>query len=436
MVYDPSTLDQNVVATSLQNQITAGITVPSPTVCCPADESCALITQDEVNDHNNRLVNIIKLCPEFLTKGYYHALSSDHPYLLRHAAAYPEWAIAGVMLVDHDDDLTVYNNESESTSYQIWKDTRVHIFTGLIYLFNEHYLGIENGLQKMINDICINSIGGITLNDEQAYLQIKEWSHLHNINTITDSNPTNGVFETKKKNKDRWLCQNYPWLICRCTVSCIQGPFMAREGWFEEEVEMEMVRSCGWCPGGTESEVRQELVQKVQGWYRRNDEPPPPYLTGENVMELKYPHLEGMRPRYDLNGNNEEIPGFMSGYECPTQGLITYEEVIIGEKFVPSELLAEMKRKMQVLTPVKTRVSDPDDDNDSIASDDAVVMDNDLPPPKLKPFDQAKVDLQNHLALCAAVTIPSLMIMGSDGKIVTASNHTRAGNNPGPTKEE
>ena len=204
---------------------------------------------------------------------------------------------------------------------------------------------------------------------------------------------------------------------------------MAREGWFEEEVEMEMVRSCGWCPGGSESEVRQELVQKVQGWYGRNNEPPPSYLTGENVMELKYPHLEGMRPRHDLNGNNEEIPGFMSGYECPTQGRITYEEVIIGEKIVPPELLVELKREMKVLTPVKTRVSHPDDDNDSIASDDAVDMNNDLPPPKLKPFDQARVDLENHRALCRAAMIPSLLIMGSDGKIVTASNHTRAGNN-------
>ena len=101
VVYDPSTLSA-LVLPALRTQIADGVSRPTVDVDCK-EELVGQYTKVQVNDINQKLVDVIKKLPQFIEKGYYRRLSSNHPFLVAYANEHPEWGLLNVMLVDHPD---------------------------------------------------------------------------------------------------------------------------------------------------------------------------------------------------------------------------------------------------------------------------------------------------------------------------------------------
>ena len=435
VVYNPI-LDAGVLP-ALRTQIAAGVSKPTVDVDCE-EELVGQYTRHQVDDSNQKLVDIIKKLPQFIEKGYFSSLSSTHPFLVAYAEEHPEWAALGVMLVDHPDlKVKVDGIRNNKVGQRIW-GTSVYKVVGLIYHFEQHYLGVDNGLQQMINDLCINSADGTTLDGREAFLQEITWSHLHSSDTIFDANPKNGIFETQAKNEHRWMCQRVLWSTCRCKISCLQGEIMSFSSWFEKIVEKEMATVYGFYPALTERDVRRSFLSRIRKWF--NDHAGtypdlPDYVNDPQSMVPKYQDLESMRPRI-----NVKSPHDLQGYLPEGQtDRVKADEMILGEKRVPPELLQQLKEAVRPLCPVKTKIVE-EVGGDDAATVAAVVAEphpfDGVEPPTEASFDQDRVDRDNYRTLCCVAAIPCVLMNASRMNFVTASNHTRAANDPVPTDVE
>ena len=152
-------------------------------------------------------------------------------------------------------------------------------------------------------------------------------------------------------------------------------------------------------------------------------------------MEPKYQALESMRPRI-----NVKSPHDLQGYlpEGRTDR-VKAEEMFVGGQ-VPPELLEQLKEAVRPLRPNKTNVVEEDTGGDDAATVAAVVVEphpfNGVEPPTETSYDQSGVDRDNHRTFCCVAAIPCVLMHASRGNFVTASNHTRAANDPGPTDVE
>ena len=142
-----------------------------------------------------------------------------------------------------------------------------------------------------------------------------------------------------------------------------------------------------------------------------------------------------MRPRI-----NVKSPHDLQGYLPEGQtDRVKAEEMFLGGQ-VPPELLEQLKEAVRPLRPIKTIVMEEDAGGDDAATVAAVVVEphpfNGVEPPTETSYDQSGVDRDNYRTFCCVSAVPCVLMNALLGNFVTASNHTKAANDPVPTDLE
>ena len=438
MVYDPTTLPDNTLD-KIEEQIpglTAVVTDVNQT-----DPYTGTLTQDEVNEKNQTLVDHISKARDFLKDGHYHNMTTNHLYLIRHAANNPDWARCYVMLVQS---IPLFFDKTNKQVYQRYQGVNVYILTGLIYTFSQpYYLNDNDGLQKLVNDLSIKSLNDTQITGREASLQLNEWSHLHGLKVIRDVNPTNGKFETANRNKDRRECDWTLWCQCRCIPTCkYRAERMANLLFFEEMVQRELVMSNGMCPGEDEAGIRAYLRNMIRNYFDDNRLDRPAYLENDNLLTPRYSatnNIGGMRDRVDLSAHN-------AGILCPAQGRsVKLEDVVMRRATFPHGIIQQIEQAAVNLQPLTTRVdgevvddNNEEDDDDGEEDSDTDVTGQDLSQVIIDNSNmcsQATVDSENWNTFRHVCVVACILRMVQAGSIVTASNFTGGGEIP-PTEEE
>ncbi len=300
----------------------------------------ANLTNDEANKHNQNVLDYVKGIGYFIRNSLIEGrLTNDDTRLQPHEK------LLGVMLCPETGGTAVQN---------AWKAKITKIFMD----------GYQDGvftidLQQIYESLCIkNPINPsdnkpLILTGAQAYklkLTISHKHHLVGASIIYDCNPNNFEFDNQADNNAKKSCSYLHWLrACQCTHQCHPRLELLDEKRYENEVIRELLMIGGLFPSDGEIEIREKIRDAFIQHHQRNHQAPPDYLSDENktkLMEPKYPHFEGLRPRFDLNAAGE-------GMYCSRQGCyVTWKQILMEEKYVPKGLLDFLNDTLKQLTPV------------------------------------------------------------------------------------
>ena len=244
-----------------------------------------------------------------------------------------------------------------------------------------------NGMQKLLEEMCINNEGEIILSGQEAYDQVYEMSHLHGLFPLVDVHPDHQIPENKGRNLARKRCQHFPWIVCQCTPVCMEMFHLVfSRDYFNEQIRMFLCMPFGPYPNMPEREVRVEFRNVCRAWQARgfdredaNGEDGGGVDGEEEVWDEGRYHevlredfkdtlLQPMFTELDtMRGPHRDFANHVPGIPCSASATgrrVTFEEWMLNDASIPASFqndvdnfIVNIREQAETLRPVVTKIT-------------------------------------------------------------------------------